>query len=386
MEEKENHLEDLKNLNKKTKRKENDLISEEKIKIKYNMNKFKSDPTKIEYFKDLSYESYESYPDILNTNLFCAFKSVDDIHYLIYINRSNDIVSYDLIYDKIINVIKNLNEYLIHGIYHYFDNIEKNDIILTLASSNSSIKLWKVQNWECFLNLKRIYPVGYIYSACFLNYNNNNYFVTSHFSALGKPGKIKIFDFKGNKICDINDSNYMSSFVYTYYDNNLSQYYIIGSFDNFIQSYKYNQNIIYHKYRDNEYLNSISFGCFIIDDFEGIIKLIAGSSSKIKIWNYHSGELLKKIECRFSIKSLCIWNNIYLFIGGQNYTIKLIDLDNEKVIKELKSNKYDFFSSILYIQKIVHPHYGECFLTQGNEEGLKLWVNKDYLDNKNKIL
>ena len=377
--EKDFHLEDIKNLNKKTKRKESDLISEEKPKIEYNINKFKSDPTKIEYFKNLSFELF---PRLLSTNQFCAFVSVDDIYYLIYLNNRNYIISYNLISNQIINKIKYPNEYLISKIYHYCDKKEKKDIILTLSSIKNSIKLWNVKNMECFLYIKNIYPIFYTISPCFLNYNNNNYIITCHNSISDNSGKIKIFDFKGNKICEINDSDYMSFFVDTYYDKNLSQYYIIGSFNYFIQSYKYDQNSIYHKY----IYNKDSFGnttCnIIIDDFEGIIQLISSFSGNIYIWNYHSGELLKTIKNNHVIiHSICLWNNKYLFIGCSGYELKLLDLNNEKVIKDLRNNIFPSFyasDSKLYIQKIRHPQYGECLLTRGNGQILKLWINKDY--------
>ena len=58
-----------------------------------------------------------------------------------------------------------------------------------------------IQNWDCLLNLENIYPKGYIYSVCFLLYNNNYYIATSNrITGSNFADSIKVYDFIGSKI------------------------------------------------------------------------------------------------------------------------------------------------------------------------------------------
>ena len=54
-----------------------------------------------------------------------------------------------------------------------------------------------------------------------------------------------------------------------------------------------------------------------------------------------------------------------------NNSIKLIDLNTKKVIKELNGHR----DRILSIKKIIHPKYGECLITQDADKSqIKLWI------------
>ena len=69
-----------------------------------------------------------------------------------------------------------------------------------------------------------------------------------------------------------------------------------------------------------------------------------------------------------------MWNNEYIFIGCDDKTIKLIELEKGIIIKELKDHKKEAIS----IKTIIHPNYGKCLLSQGNgEDTIKLWINKN---------
>jgi WD40 repeat protein len=94
----------------------------------------------------------------------------------------------------------------------------------------------------------------------------------------------------------------------------------------------------------------------------------------IRIWNFHSGLLLKKIKVNnYGLFGICLWNRKYLFVGSDDNTIKLIELKNGKVIMSLTChNNY-----VVTIKKIYHPKYGECLISQGlKNEQIKLWKNK----------
>ena len=124
-------------------------------------------------------------------------------------------------------------------------------------------------------------------------------------------------------------------------------------------------------------------GCksIIINDKEKIIKLIASTYlGYIKIWDFHSGELLNLIEANVTqLYGISLWDNKHLFVSCEDNEseikkIKLIDLNTGKIKKILSS----YNGLILTIKKLNHPKYGECLITQcwgGNS--IQLIINKN---------
>lgn len=155
----------------------------------------------------------------------------------------------------------------------------------------------------------------------------------------------------------------------TYYNEILNKNCIITGNLNYIISYDYNKNNIYHKYSDN------GIGYYfriIIYNNEEIIKLIEScEDGNIRIWHFHSGLLLYKIKVADdNLNGICLWNNNYLFVGCDDESIKLMDIKNGLLINELNGHNRE----VLTIKKINHPIYGECLISQGYEEDqIKLW-------------
>ena len=117
---------------------------------------------------------------------------------------------------------------------------------------------------------------------------------------------------------------------------------------NFSKSYDYNNNKVYFKYSENN--NPINL---VINAKEKMAELIESSKDgNIRIWNFHSGELLKKIKVSDnSLREMCLWDNEYLFVGcDDNKAIMIIEYNNGKIIKELVSHK----NKVLSIKKIDH--------------------------------
>ena len=70
---------------------------------------------------------------------------------------------------------------------------------------------------------------------------------------------------------------------------------------------------------------------------------------------------------------ICLWDNEHIFVGCQDRTIKLIDINNNLIIKNLISND----NEVCTIKKFNHPKYGMCLISQGlKENNIKLWINK----------
>ena len=77
--------------------------------------------------------------------------------------------------------------------------------------------------------------------------------------------------------------------------------------------------------------------------------------------------------CNKQLREICLWNNEYLFVGCDDKTIKLIELNKGKIIKELVGHN----DKVLSIKSIIHPKYGKCLISQGSmNDSIKLWIIK----------
>ena len=346
-----------------------DLKMKEKFNSIYdkNNNDYYTNPENISFPIELTKDSYSSYNWLDNT--FTLFKSKNnDILYLIYTNNNNSIIVFNLINNQKIIEIKKAHEEEITNFRYHYDIINKIDLIMSISASKNNLKVWNALNWECVIDIKNINVSGCLVSACFLKDQNKNYIVTSN-DKLGICDPIKIFNFKGKKIKVIKNSCNLTCFIDTYYDNKLSNNYIITGNYKFVQSYDYNKNDIYKKYCDKDANSHCSLIIFNKDDK---IQLIDSCrDGNIRIWDFHLAILLKKIFVGGYLIGICLWNKDYLFIGGSNKNIILIELNNGKIIKNLEaSNNY-----IVCVKKIIHPKYGECLISQGdNIQQIKLWI------------
>ena len=234
--------------------------------------------------------------------------------------------------------------------------------------------MWQIKNWECLLNINNVNKVGYLDSACFLYHNNNNYIITSNSNKNGFSEPIKIYDFEGKKIKEIIHSNKKTYFIDIYYDynsniNNNNIYIITGS-QNCIRTFNYNENQLYKKYYD--YINGAHI-CVVVYKNNKELKLIEScDDGNIRIWDFHSANLLKKIKISAQfIFGICLWNNNYIYVGCEDKTIKLIEINKGLIVKNLSGHNDD----VLSINKIILPNYGECLISQGRKnDQIKLWV------------
>ena len=229
-------------------------------------------------------------------NTFCVFKSINNMLYLIYANKQMSIISYDLFNNKKINEIKKAHAKFISNFRHYFDIMNRRDLILSISCENCNIKIWNINNMECLLNLENVNSFQYLNSACFLNDDNQSYILSTNCNWSGTCDPIKIFDINGNKIKEINNSNDNTLFIDIYYDNKFSKKYILTANNNNVKSYDYNKNIIYHIYDDNNSYD-VCHRSIIIYESNNIIKLVESSQDGlIRVWDFHSGTLLKTIN------------------------------------------------------------------------------------------
>ena len=148
-----------------------------------------------------------------------------------------------------------------------------------------------------------------------------------------------------------------------------SKNYIITANNGYVKSFDYIENKKYYKYYNVSNDHSRHFyNLIIIRDKEDIVKLIEYGFN-IRIWKFHTGELLNTIEINYRSKiyDLILWNNEYLILNSEDYLI--YNLKRQSSVQKLNGWNY-----VYKAKKFYHPNYGECIITlEYVEEGIKLW-------------
>ena len=359
-----NEIENLKKENDEMKKE----IKELKRCIKKNHPKFSN------LIKTKEINGAYSYLNLDNT--FTVFNSINSILYLIYSSFYKSIICYDLINQKKIIEIKKCHNSYICNFRHYLDDINKRDLIMSLSYQDNNLKIWNANNWECLFNLK-VNNTGWFYSACILKDKEENYIITSNRNKWDMPEQIKVFNFSGTKIKEISNSNDQTFFIDTYYDKLLSENYIITANVGYVKSYDYRKNKVFKIYEDknyNPYKNehiSLLIDCYD----EKLIKLIESSNDGyIRIWDFHLAHLLSKIQISSQgLNGLCLVNENNLFVACEDKALKLIDINQGKILRSLKDHK----DEVITIKKIFHPKFGESLISQGyGKSPIIVWINK----------
>ena len=65
---------------------------------------------------------------------------------------------------------------------------------------------------------------------------------------------------------------------------------------------------------------------------------------------------------------ICLWDVNNLFVGCIDMTMKLININNGKIIKNLSGHREE----VVTIKKIIHPKYVECLISYGGD--IILWT------------
>ena len=334
---------------------------------KSNNKHLKNDILEITLLSDVLLNSYTC----MFSNSFLYFKTFDDLNYLVYSSKNNSIICFDLYKNQKIVEIKN-NE-IISSFRNFSDKKNKRDFILAVFPNKNNLRIWNVKNWQCILYINQVYNEASIYSACFLNDNGNIFVIASNCDYFGVSESIKVFDFNGNKIKEINDSNDATLTIDIYFDKINSKKYIITGNKHYLKSFDYDKNILYQKYYEEDCSSHYSF---IIDDKKEITKLFEScKDGNIRIWNFHSGILLIKIKISDqSLYDICLWDDKFLLVACHDKEIKILDLTNNKIVKKLIRHN----NSVISLKKINHIKFGECLISHGYEnDQFKIWGFKN---------
>ena len=313
---------------------------------------------------------------------FCLFKSINEIICLIYSKNYEILSCYNLDNKQVLTEI-NKNNGIINDIRHYLDNNTKRDLILNSYVQKNEIEIQNLKNWEVLLRISHVNQGGYLFSACFYNYNNNIYILSSNnkVTFIWKCECIKVFDMEKNKIKEIKKSNEDIYYIDSYYDSKLDNNFIVTCNCGYIKFYDFNSNSLFKKYTDSEFLGTILD--YVVDD-RGLNKILIGSYyDSIIIWDFYSGEILKKsIPDLNRVYGLCLFDTNYLLIGTDKYggynkcysDIILFDLNNLKIIKKINSKNENTISCI----KTIDSKNGKKIISGGRWSDIVIYENKEF--------
>ena len=328
------------------------------------INNDKNPPPRFVFVKTLIKKTAVKY---LGDNNFAVFESLNGEILLVYGIMYYTIHIYDIEKDCIVKIIKDAHKAQITNFRHIRDNIFKKDLLLTVADSIKNIKVWSIQTGTCILNIEKVYNDGFIFSACFLldEINKMNYVISINYDF--EP--LKIYDFEGNMIRNINNYDDKSYIVDSYFHPNLKKYFIIVGNEHYIKSYNFHDSTLFKKYYDNSIILHMYF-TFLYKD-QKLFLIEADMEGFVRIWNFDNALLIKKILVREKLKlrGICLWNENYLIVGASDKYIKIIDLINNR-IENLKCTEL-----LCTIKKISSKNLGECLLAQGrsNSGVIKLY-------------
>ena len=298
-------------------------------------------------------------------NTFTSFLYYD-IPYLVFSTKDKSIISYNLKDLSVGIEIKGAHESSISKIRDYQKN---NNIIyiLSICSSKNNVKIWNFKNWECIFNLSQKHIIGSMFSSLYIMKDNKDYIITS---SSNDSQYIKLFGFNGEEIFAFNDSQGKVLTLEYFFDEN--KYYIIAGYANYVKSFDFENNKLYHKYAEPEFTDWHS--SLKINTSDNIIKLIDScwKDDYLRIWDFHKGILLSKFQIGANtIRTICQADENHYYIGCKDHSIKLVDIENKKVLKSFCIHK----DWVVTIKKIKNSKFGECYASQGltDKEFIKIW-------------
>ena len=327
-----------------------DIIEDEKIKF--------------EFKKDIS-SNAPTYCSA--TQMFSVFKSIKGETLAVWVTKERTIELYDLEKESPIKTIKDAHKKDIQCCRHFLDNKTNTDLIITCAY-DKSIKVWNLEKMEKpIIIVENAHSNGYIFTSCILSHEkmDQNYII----SGADDEG-IKIFDFRG-KFTEkkVKCQDYIN-LLDVYYYKREKKFCIINANSHDIRVYNFDDLKVYKTYIEK---NASSHAHVIVyeNEKDDQVQLIdSDMKGFIHIWDFNTEECLKTIFLQTIINGICFWDKQYIACTGRDKKIKIVDLNEGKIVRILNGHEKDTLS----VQKIQIDKYGNCLISHGKDGFLKVWA------------
>lgn len=334
-------------------------------------------------------EDIISYCDCICTlnESFDVFKSIKDNNtYLIISNKeNNNIEIIDIYSKKILKSIEGNNSKFI--LIKYYLNPKKQKEYLITVDIKGIIKIISIsdnynimstitspkefQNMWLFINCALLFNIQ-------INSQKMDILIVSSRTRYMEEHPTKIYNiYNGLLLKDVsNTEKNQTRFIIPWYNEMNDQYYIIECCEDLLVIVNILHNEIYAKLEEERFKSYSSGFVHKKDDVDYLY--VSTSCSEVSIWNLIDKKLVKKIIIskiynNIRLYGLILWNENYLIVmDDTNKAIKIIDLREDKIISYIK---HKHKSSVRCIKRIKHKDFGECLLTAGDDNKIKLWKN-----------
>ena len=354
-----------------------------------------------EYLEKIN-NNYESCPiklhykmDICKTNTSCGWNDMfeifisyqDNKEYLASPDNNNyNINIISLSKNKVISELKGHTNrirtirYFIKEFNNDKDNENKmiNEYLIS-ADDNRIVIVWDIiNNYEIRQKIDTNYEDDIYSVLIFFDNditNNQNYIITSTYSSSNdiqnSATKIYTLD-NGEFINYINESNYDNIYYlllwYNKKDNN--NYLIQFSYKKIlINKLDIKNNDIYAKLSQEPENEHYSGFIYSKDDNEYLCT--SCYNGFIHIWDLYNKKNISIIDTKSLLCHIIQWNEKYVIAASyENKSFIIVDLDEKKVYNDIK---VEHTLEVKCVKKMIHPDFGECLLTAGRDNVIKLW-------------
>ena len=378
---------------------ENGNINPYKINyVKKNKKEIEDYSNKINYVYNSSPIKFKYKTDVCKTNTSCGWNDMFEV-YISYKNNKEYLASPDNnnFNINIISLKDNKVEKSLEGhknrvrTIRYFinentnnennDEINENRIIyeyLISADDNHIVIVWDLIN---DYEIKQTIDTNYeddIYS-CLIFFNNENisqsYIITSSYSTSNdiQNSATKIYSLEtGKYVFHIKESNFDNIYylLLWYNKKNNINYLIQFSYKNIIINNLDPRNNEPYAKLINEPENEHYSG-FIYNKDDTELLCTSCYNGFIHIWDLYSKKIVKVIDTKCILCHIIQWSNKFVIAADfGNKSFIIVDIDKKKIYNEINP---EHTMEVKCVKKFLHPKYGECLLTAGRDNSIKLW-------------
>ena len=318
--------------------------------------------------------------------VYCIIKNNKRLYQMAYpkyikynkYDKQSYIIIYDLISNKIDNLIHCRGNFPIYKLKHYYDSFTKRHFLLGIQFSQC-ISLWNItpSNYiEEILYISNSEFNIYFYNACLL-FKDEKFLIFG----INQSKKIVCYDDKRNSKKSIDNSeisyfNYIES-AYIKDKDEEKKYVLLSGRDSsgkkyFSECYDNDTGKIINSYDNND---DKEINCINLFKKGNEILLISCTNDKLNIFNFKSAKVKGTILIGNQARALCSMSQKYM-IASSASELKIIDIEKGSIVPNSSFYAhYDGdvdYSYVLGIEKIKIPEKGQYMITY-SQYCIKIW-------------
>ena len=317
--------------------------------------------------------------------VYCIIKNNKRLYQMAYpkyitcgeYGKQSYIIIYDLISNKIDNLIHCRDHIPIYKLKHYYDSFTKRHFLLGIQFPQC-ISLWNItpSNYiEEILYISNSEFSIYFYNACLL-FKDEKFLIFG----IDRFRKIVCYDDKRNSKKSIDNSkisnfNYIES-AYIKDKDEEKKYVLLSGHDSsgkkyFSECYDNDTGKIINSYDNND---DKEINCINLFKKGNEILLINCTNDKLNIFNFKSAKLKGTILIGNQARALCSMSQKYM-IASNASELKIIDMEKGSIVPNSSFYVHydgDGYSYVLGIEKIKIPEKGQYMITY-SQYCIKIW-------------